>query len=1654
MRLDSLVVAVAFLALSKLVDGAMQGGLESRGMSAENEMELLSRPISTPSRALLQSSMSMSPGMAQQIYSSPRAGSATSGITLQSLVPALRGAFSMVNQAPSPDSPPAGSPVSSIIVIDGTALVNGSSLGSLTADTALRLRSIQWNVLKKYVYDFQMMTVNHTDASTPAAPQAALRFRYVLRNALQSNANFQDLLGWAADLPSNFSTEAREVYGWNLSFVLQAGNIVRKINAASLPSLESATELPVPANVSIMAINVSIAGAGMIPFNTSHQNDLLTAYLQVLSSQGLLWADLGHISENAGPAYSSVLGSLSARKLLTASSAGLELQQQPQQQRHQDFMLGLHRQLLQASGAAPAAAATAPATSTGTQNVTVGMHLIFTADNSSANGSIAQAALSIAQGQQDVHDLLQAQGLAWELSLISLGVAVSLAPTKDVQLYSGRDVGAPSPMPSQHAAAPLMSTDRVTFAPAGSPAAAASHSGLSTSPVLGIVLGCAAALILATLLGCLLTYRKQLREVNASFKTWHRRVKDSKSRKRKPQQPQPQAGADPGTGNAKDAGDKAAVRPSRAQTRGGGINPEDTAALDTADFIMTTQDSASMASEPARGPRDAQAAGAGHLSPQVSSPSSDSMVLFPRKSIQVADPAERLQLVMQQSTEHERALQRWQAQEGERASSMAELSAFAQYRLKEGKLFKGHVMSGELSKSQEHVLCKAVRADQRSTDVTIKLFAFSAGLLSEQGACQEVSCGRVMPRALARCPEELDVDGGTTPACMLLEPVGRTLADRLSHMASEPLAPQEQVSMLAGLCAALQAFHARNLVLCNLQPDHFAWVPSKQPGWRLLNCSWWVRKGVAARPSYTLQFAAPELIAGDGQEVAGVIADPACDMWSLGVIAFHILSGRAFLPPKRFSNELVIAMGLGHLTYPFEARPDYFDDITPELQPLLASLLSRQPDKRPTITQVISSQPLAPIFADQAMATSAAFAPQAPFIPSKAPHRRHSPQKLSPRTQLRNQRLQAPRSLIHPLPPTGYPPIMSGYLAVAHENSVSESTSPSQTGTLKHPEESPAAEGGHVITTHAHGQMDSEQRSRSLLGGQEQSLPQNQHDARPLQLDNASAERHEINGEITRPRMDFSEITPAPLPPHQPTRQTASFVSPAGRSCLSDDAGSQSSMPAAVDVPAVPLRGVQKGRSILDSARDQHRDGDSHAWNDEAARSPTSSDPATRSDTAARLISTPQQPRMVPCKASPQDSSGKSCSSSAGADFQCMSRPQDHGAHAPYPPSSIPGNMADDSVQTDAGRNSASEGDLPSAGPVPGLARFHAGQTESTRYAAATSQAVLTSTPAPSMAMPAAVEHSAPASAASDASKARDSHQPDVLATLTPDELAALGMSQTIMEAAQPTFSASEPHEEPMQELSSRSSLIAVCDIPAPPQCMTSRSTHTDGTHRTVDVSFMTASSVMTLASACSYQPSSYATASSTMSRPHSSISSRQTCTGFGPGVRNDTGLNTHNLALRSQSAACVGPHANADLDVDDHDISTGSTAFSLALGHEQHEQEAAPVGHAWSMMTGYGGPFRSGAQELEDRECGMVHSAFDDTFDPRGVQLTLAGNLDSQDMDRDEGWSSADSSVYEAARDISCAASLADSELEQPPHGQGMSALEALQNAGLNMTT
>ena len=89
-------------------------------------------------------------------------------------------------------------------------------------------------------------------------------------------------------------------------------------------------------------------------------------------------------------------------------------------------------------------------------------------------------------------------GLDWDVALTSLAVAVAFAQASSVQLYAGRAVGAPSP---STAYAPFPSSSRATFIPATAAAMAAPMGGLGASPILGIVLGSAAALVLAALLG-------------------------------------------------------------------------------------------------------------------------------------------------------------------------------------------------------------------------------------------------------------------------------------------------------------------------------------------------------------------------------------------------------------------------------------------------------------------------------------------------------------------------------------------------------------------------------------------------------------------------------------------------------------------------------------------------------------------------------------------------------------------------------------------------------------------------------------------------------------------------------------------------------------------------------------------------------------------------------------------------------------------------------------------------------------------------------------------------------------------------------------------------------------------------------------------------
>jgi len=97
-------------------------------------------------------------------------------------------------------------------------------------------------------------------------------------------------------------------------------------------------------------------------------------------------------------------------------------------------------------------------------------------------------------------------------------------------------------------------------------------------------------------------------------------------------------------------------------------------------------------------------------------------------------------------------------------------------------------------------------------------------------------------------------------------------------------------------------------------------------------------------------------VQGDLFDVAGAAADPAMDMWALGVIAFEIFTGRGLFSRKNYTDNDVINMLLGFENLPSESQPAFWHQIRDSAaQRLVQNLLRRVPDQRSTINEVCSA---------------------------------------------------------------------------------------------------------------------------------------------------------------------------------------------------------------------------------------------------------------------------------------------------------------------------------------------------------------------------------------------------------------------------------------------------------------------------------------------------------------------------------------------------------------------------------------------------------------------------------------------------------------------------------------------------------------------------
>jgi len=172
---------------------------------------------------------------------------------------------------------------------------------------------------------------------------------------------------------------------------------------------------------------------------------------------------------------------------------------------------------------------------------------------------------------------------------------------------------------------------------------------------------------------------------------------------------------------------------------------------------------------------------------------------------------------------------------------------------------------------------------------------------------------------------------------------GDTLANRLHDVTVLP--PVEVATLLADVADVLASVHKAGIVHRDLKPDNLLCTPTDLD-YPLRVLDWGVaRMGPIGR--LTIDGMTPGTpIYMSPEQASGHDIGPACDLYSLGVIAYEALTGR---PP--FDGRSLAEVVYMHLTCepaPLEGRCD----APLELCDLIAAMLVKEPSARPTATEV------------------------------------------------------------------------------------------------------------------------------------------------------------------------------------------------------------------------------------------------------------------------------------------------------------------------------------------------------------------------------------------------------------------------------------------------------------------------------------------------------------------------------------------------------------------------------------------------------------------------------------------------------------------------------------------------------------------------------
>ncbi|EDV47659.1 ribosomal protein S6 kinase 2 beta [Drosophila erecta] len=199
---------------------------------------------------------------------------------------------------------------------------------------------------------------------------------------------------------------------------------------------------------------------------------------------------------------------------------------------------------------------------------------------------------------------------------------------------------------------------------------------------------------------------------------------------------------------------------------------------------------------------------------------------------------------------------------------------------------------------------------------------------------------------------------------------GGELLDRI--LAVGQMCESEAGAVLRTIASAVAYLHEHGVVHRDLKPSNMIYASMRQTPETLKLCDLGFAKqlradnGLLMTPCYTANFVAPEVLKRQGYDLA-------CDIWSLGVLLYIMLSGRTpFASTPNDSPDVILKrIGSGHIDF----TSSRWALISVPAKELLRQMLHIVPENRPTAAQILEHAWLREQFVGGVQLTEYAVAP-------------------------------------------------------------------------------------------------------------------------------------------------------------------------------------------------------------------------------------------------------------------------------------------------------------------------------------------------------------------------------------------------------------------------------------------------------------------------------------------------------------------------------------------------------------------------------------------------------------------------------------------------------------------------------------------------------